>query len=277
MTRISELLADGADPAVDDSRLESELLLAHCLGQSRSWLYTWPECDVEPQVEQRFRQLLLERRGGEPIAYLLEQRDFWSLSLKVNRHTLIPRSDTETLVEWALELDLPDVARVVDLGTGSGAIALALASERSRWDVSGVDISSEALEVARENARALQLDRVRLMQSDWCAALASEQFDLVVANPPYIEDDDDHLRQGDLRFEPAAALASGVDGLDAIRRILAEVPGLLHGGSWLLLEHGYDQAATVRELLRAAGLVGVESRRDLAGHERISGGQYLDQ
>ncbi|MHB0926526.1 MAG: peptide chain release factor N(5)-glutamine methyltransferase, partial [Gallionellaceae bacterium] len=232
-----------------------------------------------------YRALLQRRLAGEPLAYILGEREFYGLTFRVTPATLIPRADTELLVELALQRipkPLPSSPRqgrsmsefrVLDLGTGSGAIALSIAHTRPDIEVTAVDASPDALEVARENAQHLNTDNVRLLRSDWFTALPSERFGLIVSNPPYIAEGDAHLAQGDLRFEPRGALASGADGLDDIRRIVADTKEYLNAGGWLLFEHGYDQAGRVRELLGAAGYAEVFSARDLAGIERVSGGR----
>lgn len=257
-----------------ETRSEAEILLAHVLGRSRSWLFAWPE--HEPTADQRavYAQLIDARWRGEPIAYLTGRCGFWTLELDVTPAVLIPRPETELLVELALaRLPLDREVCVADLGTGSGAIALAIASERPQARVLATDASEAALAVARGNARRLDLRNVEFAQGDWCVALGGAMFDLIVSNPPYIASGDPHLAQGDLRFEPGSALASGADGLDAIRCILAEAPRHLVERGWLLLEHGYDQAAAVRELLTAHAFVEIDSARDVAGHERVSFGR----
>jgi release factor glutamine methyltransferase len=272
MATVRELLRSGDDLPGDSARRDAEILLGHCLGQSRSWLYTWPEREVpEPQLEH-YRQLLARRRDGQPVAYLTGEREFWSLPIKVNQHTLIPRPETETLVSWALELALPAAAQVLDLGTGSGAIALALASERPGWRVTGVDASEEALAVARRNAVDLELERVCFKSSDWYQEVAGQRFHLLVANPPYVDPVDPHLQQGDVRFEPRSALVAAQAGLADLALLVAGAPARLHAGGWLLLEHGFDQGEPVRALLRQAGFARIATRTDLAGMERISGG-----
>lgn len=274
MATIQSLL-DSADlPASPTARLDAELLLAAVLGKSRSYLRTWPE--HEPGVEQlaAFAALLERRRAGEPVAYILGHQGFWSLDLEVAPHTLIPRPDTELLVETALQLAPATPQRVLDLGTGSGAIALALASERCGWQVTGVDRIAEAVALAERNRQRLKLGNAEFRQSSWFDGLAGERFGLILSNPPYIAADDRHLGEGDVRFEPLSALVAGVDGLDDIRQIIAQAPRHLQAGGWLLLEHGYDQAEAVRELLAAAGFTAVDSRRDLGGHQRISLGRW---
>ncbi len=274
MATIQSLLDSAELPASPTARLDAELLLAAVLGKPRSYLRTWPE--HEPGAEQlaAFAALLERRRMGEPVAYILGHQGFWSLDLEVAPHTLIPRPDTELLVETALQLAPATPQRVLDLGTGSGAIALALASERGGWQVIGVDRIAEAVALAERNRQRLKLGNAEFRQSSWFDDLAGERFGLILSNPPYIAADDRHLGEGDVRFEPLSALVAGVDGLDDIRQIIAQAPQHLEAGGWLLLEHGYDQAEAVRGLLAAAGFTEVHSRRDLGGHERISLGRW---
>ncbi|HEY6893552.1 MAG TPA: peptide chain release factor N(5)-glutamine methyltransferase [Rhodanobacteraceae bacterium] len=254
-----------------DARLDAELLLAHVLGVSRARLYAWPEHEPDATELAAFEQLIASRVRGEPIAYLTGHREFWSLDLGVTPDVLIPRHETELLVELALARIPRDRAfRIADLGTGSGAIALAIARERPLARVTATDASAAALAVARRNAERLGIGNVVFAAGDWYAAVGDAAFDLIVSNPPYIAADDAHLAQGDLRFEPASALASGADGLDAIRRIVAGAPTHLGDEGALMLEHGFDQSARVRELLDAAGFEGVVSVRDAAGHERVT-------
>ncbi len=269
-----QLLDLAGDLPGDSAAIDAELLLCHCLGQSRSWLFTWPEREVSDHQRSCYERLLARRAAGEPVAYLTGSRGFWSLELAVNEYTLIPRPETETLVEWALELPLPAVARVLDLGTGSGAIALALASERPAWQVQGLDASGDALAVAQRNAQRCGLQQVTFLQSDWFSALAADaRFHLLVSNPPYVDPDDPHLEQGDLRFEPQSALAAAEAGLADLRSIISEAARYLEPGGWLLLEHGYQQGEAVRALLLAAQFEQVTTRQDLAGLDRISGGR----
>jgi release factor glutamine methyltransferase len=232
---------------------------------------------VDARATADFRALLAARRRGEPVAYLTGRREFWSLDLSVSRATLIPRADTETLVAWALELSLPTTARVLDLGTGSAAIALALASERPDWTVTAVDVSAEALEVAASNVERIAPGRVELLRSDWFEALPGRRFDLIVANPPYIAPEDPHLTRGDLRCEPMGALVAAREGLAAIERILLAAGDHLTEEGVLLVEHGAEQGAQVRALLEEAGLATVKTRNDLAGRERVSGGCLRSQ
>lgn len=274
MASIQSLLDSATLPDSPTARLDAELLLAAALGKPRSYLRTWPE--HEPGAEQltAFAALLERRRAGEPVAYILGHQGFWSLDLEVAPHTLIPRPDTELLVETALALLSATPLKALDLGTGTGAIALALASERGGWKVTGVDRIAEAVALAERNRQRLKLGNAEFRLSSWFDALAGERFGLIVSNPPYIAASDRHLGEGDVRFEPISALVAGADGLDDIRRIIDQAPQHLEAGGWLLLEHGYDQAEAVRGLLRAAGFATVDSRRDLGGHERISLGQW---
>ena len=253
---------------------EAALLLAHVLGRSRGWLYAHGDAPVPAGDRARFDQLVARRACGEPVAYLLGTRGFWRFELAVTSATLIPRPETELLVELALaRIPVRSAAKVADLGTGSGAIALAIASERPQARVVAVDISGDALEVARDNAAALGLDNVEFRRGDWLSPLAGERFDLVVSNPPYIAEGDAHLAQGDLRFEPRGALASGADGLEAIRAIVAGAPAHLREGGWLLVEHGWEQGAAVRALYGVAGLVDVATECDLEHRERVTLGR----
>lgn len=250
------------------------MLLEHVLEKSRAWLFSHADEVPEDEVLARFCQLLARRVQGEPLAYLVGHAGFWTLDLLVSPATLIPRPETELLVELALER-LPHDApsRIADLGTGSGAIALALASERKRAQVVATDASPAALEVARANTHRNHLVNVDFREGDWFAPLGTERYDVIVSNPPYIAESDPHLSRGDLRFEPPAALSSGSDGLNAIRHLSTHAPEHLLPGGWLLLEHGHDQGAAVRELLHAAGFVDVETRQDLEARDRISLGR----
>jgi release factor glutamine methyltransferase len=250
---------------------EAEILLAHVLGRSRSWLFAHDDYRLDGELARRFRDMLERRIEGEPVAYLIGHRGFWRFDLHVTPATLIPRPETERLVELALQrLPQERELSVADLGTGSGAIALALASERPRAMVIAVDVSAAALEIARGNARTLGLANVEFREGDWWAPLAGQRFDLIASNPPYIEERDEHLRQGDLRYEPLSALASGADGLDAIRAIAGGAPAHLRPGGWLLIEHGWEQGAAVRALLLAAGLVDAATERDWEDRDRVT-------
>ncbi|MBN8922091.1 MAG: peptide chain release factor N(5)-glutamine methyltransferase [Rhodanobacter sp.] len=256
-------------------RADAEALLLHALGQSRGWLFAHADDAVDMDVQTAFEALVARREAGEPVAYLTGRRGFWTLELEVTPATLIPRPETELLVELALErLPRDAAAGVADLGTGSGAIALAIASECPQAQVLATDASADALAVARRNAQRLGVGNLRFAQGDWLAPLAGQRFALIVSNPPYIEAADPHLAQGDLRFEPASALASGADGLDDIRRIVAGAPGHLDADGWLLFEHGWNQGAAARALLREAGYVQVFTAQDLEARDRVSGGRW---
>ena len=261
-----------AAPALE-ARREAELLLGQALGRDRAWLYAHPEERIAVAASTRFQEMLARRLAGTPLAYILGRREFWSLDLTVTPDVLIPRAETELLVELALR-HIPQERHVeiVDLGTGSGAIALAIARERPQASVLAIDISAAALALALSNAQRLGIVNVEFALGDWFANTGARRFDLVVSNPPYIAQSDSHLAQGDLRFEPLSALASGGDGLDAIRAIVSGTRARLKPGGWLLFEHGYQQGDAVRALLQGARLENVLTERDLEGRERVSGG-----
>ncbi|MDO8719189.1 MAG: peptide chain release factor N(5)-glutamine methyltransferase [Polaromonas sp.] len=264
-------------------RLDAQLLLLHALGKpsdARAWLLAHDTDLLSDEVAQRYLALTLRRAAGEPLAYIVGYKAFFGLTLQVDARVLVPRPDTETLVQWSLDLlqapDMPPVTRVLDLGTGSGAVALAIAhglrAAGRQGKVVAVDASTDALSVARGNARQLELDQdLTFIQSSWLQEV-SGYFQLISSNPPYIASGDPHLAA--LVHEPLEALTAGMDGLDDLREITRQAPAHLHPGGWLLLEHGYDQADAVRQLLAEQGFIQVQSRRDLAGIERCSGGQW---
>jgi release factor glutamine methyltransferase len=253
------------------ARVDAETLLMHVLGITRGALITRASEMLRAGDEQRLQELLTRRRRGEPVAYLTGTREFWSLALRVTPATLIPRPETELLVEQALaRLPAETEWTIADLGTGSGAIALALARERPHWRVFATDISDAALAVARENAQRLGLSQVEWRLGSWIAPLADEIFDLIVSNPPYVADADPHLSQGDVRFEPRLALAAGLDGLDALREIMQAARTALKPGGWLLLEHGFNQAPAVRTALMKSGYRDIVGHRDLSGNNRVT-------
>jgi release factor glutamine methyltransferase len=271
---LAQALAAAAGEGLD--RLDAQLLLLHALGRAqddRAWLLAHDRDPLPGGVESSFRQMCARRGTGEPLAYIVGHKEFYGLRLAVDARVLVPRPDTETLVDWALEvLSSGTKPRVVDLGTGSGAIALAIKRQCPAALVEAVDASADALAVAHANASVLQLD-VRFRQASWLEG-ADGPFDLIVSNPPYVAQADPHLAA--LRHEPLQALASGPDGLTDLRVIAEQASRFLRHGGWLVLEHGHDQATAVRELLRAAGFADVASRLDLAGIERCSGGKWLE-
>ena len=270
----SVLRAAAARLAAPEGRHEAEQLLAHALGRDRAWLFAHAIDELEAGQVAAFEALLARRIAGEPVAYLTGRRSFWTLELEVNADTLIPRPETELLVELALAR-LPDAEKinVADLGTGSGAIALSLAQERPRAWVIATDASAGALAVAKRNALSHGIGNVEFRQGSWFAPLSGERFDLIASNPPYIAVDDPHLQQGDLRFEPATALSSGSDGLEDIRDIVAHAGEHLVAGGWLLLEHGLEQGAAIRGLLEIAEFVEVETAQDLEMRNRVTLGR----
>ena len=265
-------LGSALDLDSSSARVEVQCLLQQVLKVTRAYLFAHPERILNDEEVASYQSLLQRRLRGEPIAYILGEREFFGLTLGVTPATLIPRPDTELLVELALARS-GDHFRILDMGTGSGAIALAIAHHSPSAEVFACDASVAALIVARENARMLGIANAHFIESNWFSAFAGQRFNIIVANPPYIAADDDHLSQGDVRFEPLTALASGADGLDDIRHIIKQAGAHLVPNGWLMLEHGYDQAAQVRELLLAAGFIGVFSAKDLSGIERCSGGR----
>lgn len=274
---LGRLLDEAARDLSDcvDARLESQILLGHALGVSRAWLAAHGDEPADPKAVDVFRELVRRRHGGEPVAYLVGRREFYGLDFRVTPDVLIPRADTETLIEAALDKLPANVqADVLDLGTGSGCVAITLAHERPAARFTAVDVSSAALNVARQNAQAVEVS-VEFVHSHWFEALAGRRFDMIISNPPYVAAQDPHLQQGDLRFEPTPALASGNDGLADIRQIVTGSPDHLRSGGWLLFEHGYDQAHASRDLLVDTGFVDVFARVDIAGLSRVAGGRLL--
>ena len=275
MSKLQDAQRQAATAGLD--RLDAQMLLLHALGRSphdRAWLIAHDSDLMPPEAAARWHTLLLRRQSGEPVAYLLGEKEFGGLTLRVDARVLIPRPDTEVLVAWALDALPPPgdgAPRLLDLGTGSGAIALTLAARRRDAQVNATDASADALNVAQSNARQLGLP-VRFAQGVWLAAVPGERFHVIASNPPYIAEGDPHLAA--LTHEPASALTAGPDGLDDIREIVAQSPAALRPGGWLLLEHGHDQAAAVRQLLITQGFGAVSSRLDLSGIERCSGGQW---
>ena len=258
--------------AGDSARLDAELLLAKVLNKTRSYFYSYPEYLLSDRQLEMAQHLVELRCQGRPIAYLQGQKEFWSLNLTVNEGVLIPRPETEMLVEFALSLDLPANASVVDLGTGSGAIALALASEKKSWHISAVEYIDAALKVAKHNIETAadeDFSALYLIQANWLSAFAEHSFDLVIANPPYIECHDLHLKQGDVRFEPSTALVSNDQGLADIKSIALQSAHCLRRGGYLIIEHGCDQSQQVREILNNDDFIGVQCHRDLSDNFRF--------
>ncbi|NOQ94200.1 MAG: peptide chain release factor N(5)-glutamine methyltransferase [Methylophaga sp.] len=260
-------LTDSDSPSID-----CQVLLCHSLECVTSYLHTWPEKELSNEQQQLFEQLIAQRQNGQPVAHLTGQRGFWTLDLKVTADTLIPRPDTELLVSLALEKLTPQMT-IADLGTGSGAIALSLASEEANCTVFASDASPAALAVAKYNASNNQLNNVQFWQGSWLSAISVHCLDMIVSNPPYIEADDEHLSQGDVRFEPITALASGADGLDDIREIIVQAKHCLKPEGWLFIEHGYHQAKQVQELFFAAGFITISSHKDYGDNDRVTVGQ----
>ena len=278
MTPVRDALRGAAEvlaaAGTAEPRLEAEILLAEAMGKPRTFLFAHPDLPLPTPAYEVFSAWLERRSAGEPIAYIRGHQEFWSLDLRVTPATLIPRPETELLVEIALRELPPDLpVRIADLGTGCGAIALALARERPRWQVHGSDTSPEALAVARANRDRLGSENLDLRVGRWLEPFGTGRFDAILSNPPYLAESDPHLRQGDLRFEPLAALVSGPSGLDAIGEIIARAPEHLQPGAWLWLEHGWDQGPAVRRLLSQGRLGEVRTWRDLEGRERVSGGR----
>lgn len=271
---IKEALGFAGRISSDSPRLDLEVMLACVLGVNRTYLFTWPEKHLTPQQEQVFLTMLSRRIAGEPVAYITGAREFWSLSLHCDPSTLIPRPDTECLVEVALQhLSSHCENRVLDLGTGTGAIALAIASERPQSMVIAADVISAAVAVAQKNSQRLKLTNIQVLQSDWFESIEGK-YDLIVSNPPYIDSEDVHLQQGDVRFEPKTALVSAANGFADILHIVASAKPFLKTGAWLMLEHGYQQAERVRQIFDECGYDEIFTANDLSGLERVSGGRW---
>lgn len=268
---VGELLTRAA--ARLESRRDAEILLGLALERPRAWLLAHGDAIVNPAEDERFEALVEQRGAGVPIAYLTGLREFYGREFEVDENVLIPRPETEHLVELALGLDLPEDARVADIGTGSGCIILTLAAERPGWHCVGTEISERALEVAARNRARLAVERVELLRGDLLAPLAGRRFDLIISNPPYVAEGDPHLARGDVRFEPDVALVARGDGFAVLRRLVEHTRALLVPGGWLALEHGYDQAEAVRELFAQSGYTDTRSIPDLAGIERVTVGK----
>lgn len=260
----------------DSASLDARVLLCHCLQVSAVYLHTWPEKLLDENTWQQYQDLILKRVQGLPVAYLTGTRDFWTLSLAVSEHTLIPRPETELLVETALSLFDDTPIDALDLGTGTGAIALALASERQSWTVTGVDRIEQSVELARLNARQNNLEHVCFFASNWFDAIDQHRYSLIISNPPYVEPHSPYLTQGDVRFEPLSALTAEDQGLADLRKIISQASQYLVDSGWLLLEHGHAQGQVVRDLMQQAGFMGINTLKDLAGLDRVTLGQWPD-
>ena len=266
----ANLLASSSDSA----KLDAQVLLLNILQKPRSYLFTWPEKQLTDEQYQAFQHACERRLQGEPVSHITGCREFWSLQLEVNPTTLIPRPDTETLVELALECEVPKNAKVLDLGTGTGAIALALGSEMPTWDITAVDRIDDAVALAKRNQQRLAINNVTVEQSNWFSALKNKKFDLIVTNPPYIEHDDVHLYQGDVRFEPLSALVADDAGMADIKQIITQSRDYLHASGYLLIEHGFEQSAAVRHIFNQMAFINVSTVKDLGNNDRVTFGQW---
>ncbi len=266
-------LDNSAEGATDTARLDAEILLAHCLKKNRAYLFTWPEKIPDPQICDSFQALIAKRCDGIPLAYLTGEREFWSLTLKVTPDTLIPRPETELIVQLALDILKRKKGPVLDLGTGSGAIAISIASEINSIDIDAADYSAAALAVAKENA-ALHNVNINFIESDWFENITRTDYQLVVSNPPYIAEHDPHLRRGGLQHEPIAALQAADSGMAAIKCITRASTAFCAPGAWLLIEHGHDQGLNTRKVLEQAGLNNIRTERDLESRDRVTLGQF---
>ncbi|MBB1335009.1 peptide chain release factor N(5)-glutamine methyltransferase [Pseudoalteromonas sp. SR44-5] len=258
----------------DSAKLDAQVLLLDVLQKPRSYLFSWPEQKLTPQQQQLFESYCQRRLTGEPVAHITGTREFWSLPLQVNPTTLIPRPDTETLVEYTLSLPLPVAAKVLDLGTGTGAIALALASEMPLWQITGVDRVTDAVALANTNKQRLGFINVDFVQSDWFSQVTAQQFDLIVSNPPYIEYDDIHLNQGDVRFEPLSALVADDDGMADIKYIITQARNFLTSNGYLVIEHGYQQSTKVHSFFAQMAYTNILTVKDLANNDRVTLAQW---
>ncbi|ASJ95973.1 MULTISPECIES: peptide chain release factor N(5)-glutamine methyltransferase [Shewanella] len=258
----------------DSAKLDAEVMLLHVIHKQRTHLYTWPDERLTSEQVTEYKQMVARRLLGTPIAHIVGEREFWSLPFMVNPTTLIPRPDTEILVETALNLPLADNAKVLDLGTGTGAIALSLAFERSNWQITAVDKVLEAVVLAKANRDNLKLPQVEVLQSDWFDAITHYDFNLIVSNPPYIDEEDEHLSQGDVRFEPHSALTAGEHGYADLFHIATAARDYLAPGGYLLLEHGFGQAITVRDKMIELGYEAVSTVRDFGSNDRCTLGRW---
>ncbi|MBU2971068.1 peptide chain release factor N(5)-glutamine methyltransferase [Pseudoalteromonas sp. C2R02] len=267
-------LALPEDKKSDTIKLDAEVLLLACIDKTRTYLFTWPEKRLTDEQQKCFFEMVERRKLGEPVAHIVGFREFWSLPLEVNAQTLIPRPDTETLVEQVLALEIDRDISLLDLGTGTGAIALAISSEYPNWHVTGCDRIPAAIELAERNRQRLntdnQFDKVQFIQSNWFSALKDQKFDVIVSNPPYIEPNDPHLNQGDVCFEPLSALVAQDDGMADLKHIIAQAKSHLNENGTLLLEHGYNQSKLVSDFLSKMAYKGIKTFTDLSGNDRIT-------
>tara|TARA_B100001094_G_scaffold333427_1_gene412048 strand:- start:799 stop:1656 length:858 start_codon:yes stop_codon:yes gene_type:complete len=261
----------------ESAQLDAQVLLGYVLDKPRSYFYTWPERILSEEALQSYQKLIAQRKQGVPVAHLIGEREFWSLPFYVNSSTLIPRPATESLVEIVLNLPLPEQARLLDLGTGTGAIALSLAHERPKWRIQGLDQSEQAIALARKNKQRLKLEQVMLYQSSWFDQVTEQGFDCIVSNPPYIDQDDVHLQQGDVRFEPRSALVAADQGLSDLQHIVWQSRKYLLSQGYLVLEHGYQQGKAVQSLMEQAGFSEIKTLCDAEGHSRVTFGVLAEK
>lgn len=274
---IQQALAVGASALTDTSespKLDAEVLLLDCISQSRTYLFTWPEKLLTEEQQATFLSAIEKRKTGLPVAHITEHREFWSLNFKVSPATLIPRPDTETLVECALGKATNKQGRLLDLGTGTGAIALSLANELPLWQVIGCDFQQDAVALAKHNQQNLAITNATIVQSDWFSALDAQLFDVIVSNPPYIDEQDPHLLEGDVRFEPLSALVAPKKGMADIEHIIETGRNYLQIKGWLLLEHGYDQSQLVRDFFAKMAYKDISTVKDLGGNDRVTLAQW---
>ncbi len=274
---LEQAIAAGANllaPSSESAKLDAQVLLLHILQKPHSYLFTWPEHTLNAEQQQQFNTFCQRRLNGEPVAHITGLREFWSLSLEVNATTLIPRPDTETLVEQALEVTVPATAKVLDLGTGTGAIALALGSEMPNWQITAVDRVSDAVALATRNQQRLAINNVHVKQSNWFSELHGEKFNLIVTNPPYIESSDIHLNQGDVRFEPLSALVADDCGMSDIKQIITQSRDYLLSSGYLLIEHGFEQGEAVRHFFKKMAFVNIKTVKDFGNNDRVTFAQW---
>jgi release factor glutamine methyltransferase len=277
---LSQALAFGVSaltPSSESPKLDAEVLLLATINQSRTYLFTWPEKELADEQQAQFLSFIEQRRQGKPVAHITQYREFWSLNFKVSPATLIPRPDTETLVELALDKATSKQGKLLDLGTGTGAIALSLASELPDWQVTAVDYQLDAVLLANDNKSQLGITNAEILQSNWFSALAGEKFDLIVSNPPYIDPQDPHLQQGDVRFEPLSALIAEKQGMADLEFIITKSREFLNESGWLLLEHGYDQGQLVRDFFAKMAYKVITTEKDLGGNDRVTLAQWAPE